>query len=187
MIPRMSAKEFDLFLAFIKNCENYVEFGAGGSTFVASQYVKRSILSLDSSTEWLDLVQKACAPNPTAPTTIYVNIGTIGQWGYPTDLNTKHLWPRYCENMWAHDDAKRGDLYMIDGRFRVASFASTILNCNKNAIIMFHDFSSRKEYHLIREIAREIATSEDMSAFVPRANVETIANNIFENYKFSAA
>jgi hypothetical protein len=71
MQPRMSAKEIDLFVAFVKNSKNSVEFGTGGSTFVASHWVKNSIISLDSSRDWLDNVLRECEKNVTIPNRAY--------------------------------------------------------------------------------------------------------------------
>jgi hypothetical protein len=166
----MSAEEAALFLSFIRNSRNYVEFGAGGSTVVASRHVKNSILSVDSSQEWLDRVRTACAESETRPELAFVNIGPTGDWGFPTDASTKSRWPNYHSAIWKMPRSASADLYLIDGRFRVACFAQTVLHCGPNAIIGIHDFSSRPNYHCIREIADEIATAGDMSFFRPLPN-----------------
>lgn len=187
MQPRMSQKELDLFLAFLRNCSNYAEFGTGGSTFVASQLVKSSIVALDSSVEWLDNVQSACEPNRIKPKLIHVDIGPIGDWGVPTDPNTKDLWPNYHEAMFQAGVAENTDLYMVDGRFRVACFAQIVLHCKKDSIIMFHDFASRGHYHCVRQIAREIATSEDLSVFLPMPDKQDIATKLLQAHRLSPA
>jgi hypothetical protein len=56
---------------------------------------------------------------------------------------------------------------MVDGRFRVACFMQILLRCDPDALIMVHDFKSRQPYHVVREVAREIAAVEDMSVFLP--------------------
>lgn len=187
MQPCMSAKEFDLFLAFIRKCRHYAEFGAGGSTYVASQHVAESIVSLDSSVEWLENVQTACAGHKVQPKLIHIDIGPIGEWGYPTDPKTRNSWPAYHEAMFAVHSPEQTDLYMVDGRFRVACFAQTVLHARKDALIMIHDFSSRPHYHGVREIAREIACAEDLSVFMPLPGVEERARNLLEAHKFTAA
>ena len=47
MLPRMSVEEAALFLSFVQNSRDYVEFGTGGSTVLASKHVKNSILSVE--------------------------------------------------------------------------------------------------------------------------------------------
>jgi hypothetical protein len=41
----------------------------------------------------------------------------------------------------------------------------TLLNCRPDSLIMIHDFASRVAYHVIRKVAREIASAEDLSVF----------------------
>lgn len=173
MVPRMSAEEAALFLSFIRNSRNYVEFGTGGSTVVASRHVKTSILSVDSSQQWLDQVKNACAESETKPELVFIDIGPTGEWGYPTDASTKARWPDYHSAIWKIPHSASADLYLIDGRFRVACFAQTVLHCEPTAIIGIHDFSSRPNYHCVREIADEIASAGDMSFFRPLPKKDT--------------
>jgi hypothetical protein len=42
-----------------------------------------------------------------------------------------------------------------------------LLHCDVDALIMIHDFSSRKHYHVAREVAREVATVDEISVFQP--------------------
>ncbi|MDR3571114.1 MAG: hypothetical protein P4L81_02860 [Candidatus Pacebacteria bacterium] len=183
----MSDKEAELFRSFVRNSDNYIEFGTGGSTIVASQHVTRSITSVDSSVDWLAKVQSACADSIVTPKLVYVDIGPTGDWGYPVDQSAQSRWPRYHEIIWDFEESREADLYMIDGRFRVACFAKTVINCDHNSIIGFHDFASRKHYHCVYEIAREIATAEDMSFFQPLSDVLETATKLIEQYKYNPA
>lgn len=178
----MSAEEAALFLSFVRNSRSYVEFGAGGSTVVTASHVQGSILSVDSSREWLDKVRAACASSPTKPELIFVDIGPTGEWGFPIDNSMKSRWPDYHSAIWKMPHSAAADLYFVDGRFRVACFAQIVLHCNPNAIIGIHDFSSRPKYHCVREIAREIATAGDMSFFRPLPEKKT-AEVLLESFQ----
>jgi hypothetical protein len=68
--------------------------------------------------------------------------------------------------MWENDAADTADLYLIDGRFRVACFLETLLHCRPDAVILFHDFAPRPNYHIVREFAREVATAATLSVFI---------------------
>jgi hypothetical protein len=182
----MSAEETALFLSFLRNSRDYVEFGTGGSTVLASKHVRNSILSVDSSHEWLGRVKTACAANPTKPELVFTDIGPTGEWGYPTDASTKARWPDYHSAIWAIPGSASADLYLIDGRFRVACFAQTVLHCRLNAIIGIHDFSSRPNYHCVREIADEIATAGDISFFRPLRRKHA-ADAILQSYRMEPA
>src|ERR1700754_566932 len=118
LLPRMSPEEVALFLSFVRNSRDYVEFGTGGSTVLASKHVKNSILSVDSSQQWLDQVSGACASSQTKPELTFIDIGPTGDWGFPTDASTKSRWPDYHSAIWKTPRSATADLYLVDGRFR---------------------------------------------------------------------
>ena len=187
MQPRMSQKEYDLFISYVEHSEIYTEFGTGGSTFVASNKVKTKILSIDSSVEWLDLVRNACGDSRLKPDLHFVDIGPTGDWGRPIDEATKPRWPNYHDSIWRIPEASKADLFMIDGRFRVACFAQVILHCSPDAILCFHDFASRPPYHRVLEIAEELVSAEDISFFRPRRDARELATKILDEYRFDPA
>src|SRR3954451_20422082 len=84
MKPRMSPDELALFQAVLKKSSRYLEFGSGGSTFLASSLVKSWVISIDSSQSWLEKVRDACKSNRVQPELILADIGPIGDWGKPT-------------------------------------------------------------------------------------------------------
>lgn len=166
MDVRMSAAELALFKSFLGCSQRYLEFGAGGSTCLAASMGK-AIISIDSSDEWLANVRAQCAllPGSSQPKLIKVDIGPTGDWGAPIDPMTRDKWPSYYNSVWNEPDSTECDLYLIDGRFRVACFMSTVLSCKPSTIVLVHDFSSRPHYHVIKEVSREVARCEDLSAF----------------------
>ena len=190
MQARMSEAELGLFVSFAKCSDNYLEFGTGGSTCLAASNVRNSITALDSSAAWIDKVAEYCSDSklPIAPNLIHVDIGPTGDWGYPTDPTTRHRWSSYHSNIWADANTLDVDLFLIDGRFRVACFVQAVLHAKPNAVILMHDFQSRKQYHVVREIAREVATVEDMSVFLPvGGETRHRAREILQAYEFESA
>jgi hypothetical protein len=99
--------------------------------------------------------------------------------GVPIDASTKSRWPDYHSNIWKIPDSAAADPYFVDGRFRVACFAQIVLHC---AVIGIHDFNSRPNYHCVREIAREIATTGDLSFFRPLPKKEA-AEAILQSFR----
>ena len=167
MTPRMKPGEMLLLRALLTCTDHYLEFGSGGSTCLAASLAQKSVTSVDSSREWLDSVGEFCAQHSEfiQPRLIYVDIGPIGKWGVPTDKKTKPQWSDYHSKVWEVEGCNKADLFMVDGRFRVACFLQTLLHCQPDALIAFHDFSSRPKYHLVREFAREVARDNDLSVF----------------------
>ena len=167
MQPRMSESELRFFESFLTCSDRYLEFGSGGSTFWASRSVKRSVVSIDSSPWWIKTVADFCKDQitPIVPELVHVDIGPTGDWGVPIDQRALERWPNYHNQIWLAPTASEADLYMVDGRFRVACFMQIALHCEIDAIIMLHDFASRQKYHIVGEVAREIARVEDLSVF----------------------
>lgn len=187
MIPRMSNNEKALFLSFLVVSDSYLEFGTGGSTVAACSHVKSSIVSVESSKSWLNSVDLACSGSRVRPELVFADIGKVGDWGYPVDVGRMPDWPRYHTNVWRIPKSSEADMYLIDGRFRVASFAQTVLHCKPEAIIAFHDFRSRGQYHCVRQIAREIAVAEDLSIFQPITSKRDLALSLLEEFKLDPA
>ena len=168
LVPRMSDAELALFASFLRQSHDYLEFGSGGSTCAASRSVRNSVTTVDSSANWLRDVEQACAGEDcrVKPVTVHVDIGATGAWGRPVDASSQDRWPSYYETVWQRPASSDADLYLVDGRFRVACFMKTLLSCRADAVIMIHDFASRVQYHVIGQVARQIASAEDFSAFV---------------------
>jgi hypothetical protein len=165
----MSDNEQKLFEATLKPARGYLEFGAGGSTCLATSLVQGTVITIDSSQEWLDRVQQSCGQEYRAKLTlVHVDIGATGEWGYPADNNARHRWPDYHSSVWRQDGSSDADLYMIDGRFRVACFMQVLLHSQRSSLIMIHDFCIRNNYHIIREVAREVAVADSLSLFIRR-------------------
>jgi hypothetical protein len=186
----MSDNECALFKSVLKCARRYLEFGSGGSTFVAASLVKDSLISVDCSSEWLDKVRNACESESgfIKPTLVQVDIGATSDWGYPSDSGTRERWPDYHRKIWVRSESSDADLYMVDGRFRVACFMQILLHGRRDALIMIHDFDFRSEYHVVREVAREIAVAGSLSVLQRRDDRnETHMREILAAYEYDPA
>ncbi|MBK1662826.1 hypothetical protein [Paracraurococcus ruber] len=152
----------------------YVEFGAGGSTCLAAGLVRQGIISVDSAPAWLDQVREACAARalPVQPVLVHADIGETGPWGYPADASRREAWPGYHAAPWALPGAADADLCLVDGRFRVACCMQALLHCRPDTLVAIHDFAPRRRYHVVREVAREVAAVQTLSLFVRRPDFD---------------
>lgn len=165
----MSDDEKRLFAALLRPVTSYVEFGCGGSTVFALSHMQGTVVSQDSSRQWLDSVAAACREQHLGePQLVLADIGPTGEWGCPLDESCRERWPSYSGGIWDRPGTESADLYLVDGRFRVACFLETLLRCRPDALILIHDYAPRPEYHVVREFAREIATAATLCAFVRR-------------------
>ncbi|MFG1463513.1 hypothetical protein V5F77_11500 [Xanthobacter sp. DSM 24535] len=189
MAVAMRPAERALFESLLRCARNFVEFGAGGSTLFAAGLVKETIISLDSSKEWLDRVLDDCVAfkAPILPKLIYIDIGETKEWGFPKDESARDRWPDYYTKIWSVEGAKEADLYLVDGRFRVACFMQTLLNAPPHALIAIHDFANRANYHVVREVADERASAENFSVFTRKVNFDhALAEDILNRHKLIA-
>lgn len=170
----MTPAELQVFASLLAGARRYVEFGAGGSTVLAAELVKESVISFDSSREWLDRVIVACRARHTrlTPGLVLLDIGETGDWGFPKDRQSRDRWPLYHSSMWGDPRPAAADFYLIDGRFRVACFTQVLLHAGADALVAIHDYATRPHYHRITEIAHEVRRINDLSIFTRRADFD---------------
>ncbi|WP_246787736.1 hypothetical protein [Bradyrhizobium sp. CCBAU 53421] len=171
----MDGQEVTLFKSFVDLSTRYLEFGSGGSTWLACQTRKEWVISIDSSLEWLNNVGDATRDASTRPQLLHVDIGKLREWGYPIEKEKESTWPDYHERVWERPESKTADLYFVDGRFRVACFVQCVLHGAPGAFIAIHDFENRPHYHSVRTVAREIARANNMSVFQRPARIDVDA------------
>ncbi len=168
--PRMSPAEITAFSAYCSGARAYAEFGCGGTTLIACQMVKRRVITLDSDPAWLRKVSDACRAAPTRlqPETVAADIGPTKEWGYPVDQLRRADWPCYHEAIWSTPGVAGADLYLVDGRFRVACLLQILLHAPSHATIMFHDYASRPYYHIIEPLVTAVSRVEELATFKRR-------------------
>jgi hypothetical protein len=184
----MTDKEAALLEAHLRATRSYLEFGSGGSTFLAAQYVRDSLISVDSSLEWLTRVESEIGKvRKHADISLHhVDIGPLVQWGYPADHSNRNSWPQYSTSVWQNEGSTDADLYLIDGRFRVACFSETLVHARVGAMILIHDFESRPEYHVVKELTRRVAVADELSVFVKDTNSNVdAAKKMAEAYRYN--
>ena len=119
MQPHMTAAEVTQFELQLAGLSSLLEFGCGGSTLVGARQVRR-IVSVDSDPLWLAKVQAEVAHEAVDFTPVHIDIGPVGEWGYPIDESRLRDWPRYHTQIWRSMGGSH-DAEQIDRRFRVAS------------------------------------------------------------------
>jgi len=117
----------------------------------------------------------------------YVNIGEIGDWGFPTSRNNMSTWLTYSETIWKH--GRTADLVLVDGRFRLACalqalYASnfpldvSFANANqttpinpRDITIMMHDFANRNHYHKALDYMDVIYCIDTLTVLKPKSTI----------------
>jgi hypothetical protein len=85
-------------------------------------------------------------------TNVHIDIGETGSWGNPVDESGIHNYWSYPSVVWEliADQDNDPDLILIDGRFRVACFLTSLLHARASTTIIFDDFYDRDHYHLVQ-------------------------------------
>ncbi|WP_204840026.1 hypothetical protein [Cereibacter ovatus] len=144
-----------------------LEFGSGGSTWIAAQMPDKTILSVESDRAWAhDIAARLAAESPLSmPVIHHVDIGPVGKWGKP--VNSEHWtdFHRYPLAPWSVPGFPSPDVVLIDGRFRAACFLSVCINCKKPTRILFDDYKDRPNYRLVERFFKPVRMVGRMAEF----------------------
>ena len=174
MHVHMEPDERALFTKLLSQASSYTEFGSGGSTVLAASLLSGAVTSVDSSKEWLARVETACGQVSvrSPPRFVFADIGPTVEWGQPADDSCRNRWPLYGLSAWEVDGAENADMFLVDGRFRVACFLETLLRCREEAKIAIHDYAPRPGYHVVEPFVDCIAAAGTLSVFRRRPSVD---------------
>jgi hypothetical protein len=162
----MTTGEIDLLVRFLTASIDYFEFGMGGSTVLASRIMGR-ITAIESDAKWVEAVRKEIKNDSPLINLHHVNIGPTGKWGAPVGRTCENLFDDYSLSIRNHG-SRNIDLCLVDGRFRVACFIEALRNSRSDAVIGIHDYTNRKQYHIVEKWARPIAICDTLAFFVRR-------------------
>lgn len=125
-----------------KSVTNILEYGSGGSTWIASQLPNKTITAVESDFLWTKSLSSAIlSQNPQSiPKIISVDIGHTGEWGRPMESVYWNKYIDYAIAPWQDSIAPHPDVILIDGRFRTACFATALLQITKPTTILFDDY-----------------------------------------------
>jgi len=174
----------DAFKYHLKKAKIYGEYGCGASTIYAISNFNGHIISVETDKKWADKVQSNIPNEEKERINInWIDVGPVLSWGYPVNMDKKNNFINYQKKIWTEQSP---DFVLIDGRFRVACFIQSILNCNIGSSIIIDDYYNRKYYHCVEEVVelKEIY-GDRMALFVKDKEIdEEKAMNIYEEYKF---
>lgn len=182
MQPVMTDAEIALLERRLSGCTSLLEFGCGGSTFVAARHVGR-IVSVDSDPAWLAKVERTLAQEAVDFFPFHADIGPVGEWGYPMDEAHMRAWPRYHVAVWRQLSGSP-DAVLVDGRFRVACLLQAVIHCRPDALFLFHDFQDRPQYHRVLKHVELIDSADTLAVLRARGDVDgkAVLHDLFDHY-----
>lgn len=163
----------DMLRAAYAGAEVVLEYGSGGSSFVAMEAGARKLFTVESDAGWAARIADSLAtafPRRAAHVH-HVDIGPTADWGRPADTSGFAAYPDYATTVWDRPDFEMPDVVLIDGRFRVACFLTVMLRATRPVTVLFDDYHRRPEYHWIEEFGAPVGRARRMARFevTPRA------------------
>ena len=152
------------FVEQLKKSKKYLEYGSGGSTYVAAKLGVRFI-AVESDPYFLKSVQRKIRADGHArdvgQTYRYADIGLTEYVGYPlrpwrASERRVAKFRRYSDPPpECFEDGTLPDLVLVDGRFRVACAlkALRMLQNERGWAIVVDDYVNRPHYHVIADFA----------------------------------
>jgi hypothetical protein len=158
--PEEIKKQFDshvifdgddgLFKALLPSIDNYFEYGCGKSTEYVYKFSNANIYSVDTSKEWAGKIQNLSKGSEDNRLNVkWVDVGQVGDWGTPVSFEKRQNFPEYANWFWGL--GVDPDLVVIDGRFRVYCFLTSIKFAPVGTKIIFDDYKDRPFYHIAEE------------------------------------
>ena len=179
--PHFDAQSTEFFNEVIRQARTYLEYGSGGSTLLAHQYVKH-LVSVESDGRFLNAVKRKLSRQKLgAETTLmHVNIGITEHWGKPVFTKPTparlHRWRKYAQAPWTYFRSKgiEPDLILIDGRFRAACALESLLGLSNESacIILIDDYVTHQEYREVEEVADLVEMKGRMAVFNTRPDMD---------------
>ena len=134
------------------------------------------IITVESDKLFLDSVKNRVSDTSSSSNVKYqhVDVGPTKEWGYPADPSTAPSWPQYYLSPWRLITQGNSfpDLIMIDGRFRVACFLTSLIYARPKTVILFDDYEDRPVYHCVEKHLKPDLMADRMAKFIVPEGVD---------------
>jgi hypothetical protein len=157
-----TGRDASLFLENAYLSKVYGEYGVGKTTKLVRLNSDALIIAVDTNSEYLRKIITKISPR-SDDQIFYKNIGLIARMGYPIDYSKRSLFKDYFESLWKFKE--KPDFVLIDGRFRVACFLTSLIHAEPGTLILFDDYD-RCVYHVVEEIILPTRTTSTQALFV---------------------
>jgi len=160
-----------LFVDVMAGCWAYAEYGMGVSTRWVAKHTEAVISSVDTAGAWVDQTREA-VPD-LRHTLTHVDLGPVRNWGWPVGYHLRDRFTDYMDAPWnVRDDY---DVVLVDGRFRVACFATVLLRARPGTRLVFDDYGNRPKYHLVEDYLEPVKRTKRQALFVVPDTVDRAA------------
>jgi len=150
-----------LFKEILSNTKIYGEYGCGNSTEWVLENTNAIIKSVETVKEIADKYEEVH----------YVNVGPIGGWGRPESYEFRDAFVEYTDWIWRGD---KPDTVLVDGRFRVCCFLSSLKYADIGTKIIFDDYLNYPIYHIVEKFVKPEQKCGRQALFIVPNNIDHI-------------
>jgi len=168
----------------LKTTKSFLEFGSGGSTVLASKYVKGDIISIESDIEWFNKLKIIFKEYSNVKLYLVDLMCKPRTWGHPSaecPQSQKRKYSQIVKSL----DLSEVNLILIDGRFRVACALHIHPLISNETDVLFDDFGDRLEHYSIVLNYYDVVTRIDRMIHLRKKNI-IIPKEIIEKYELIA-
>lgn len=163
----MPAQEADLLRGHYAAATSILEYGAGGSTVMASEMAGKHIISVETDQRWVEDMQAYFDLNPgqSPVDLIWANIGKTRKWGRPKDDSQWRDFARYPLEIWDLEGVPHPDVVLVDGRFRAGCVLAAAYRCRQPVTVLVDDYKPRPSYHRVEAYVGKPELTGRMAVF----------------------
>lgn len=167
-----------MFKRVVLRARVYGEYGVGASTDWVYENTNARIVAVDTSIEWARSVLRG--KDPLRISIEFADCGPLGDWGRPLTYEFRDKFASYTEKIWT--GGSKPDTVLIDGRFRVCCFLTSLLRADPGTKLIFDDYNDRIHYHVVEEVLKPVEKCGrqalfELSADFDRELAETLARD----------
>lgn len=139
-----------LFKKILMETQVYGEYGCGASTRWVLRHTNSDILAVDTSIQWIESVTRRLIPADQGRLKIHhADLGPLLSYGHPASYQHRNRFCDYTDWIWAQ--AQKPDTVLIDGRFRVCCFLTSLKLADPGTKLIFDDYTERGYYHVVED------------------------------------
>ena len=143
----------DLFKKLLLEVKIYFEYGCGKSTKYVYKKSNATIFSVDTSKDWAAKILHLPKDNNKNRLNVkWIDVGDVADWGYPVSFKKKINFVEYANWFW--NLGLKPNLVLIDGRFRILCFLTSIKFGPIGTKIVFDDYINRPFYHVAEDFLK---------------------------------
>ena len=143
-----------LFKKSIEGIKIYGEYGCGLSSKWMLKNTNCKVISVDSSKEWVEKIKTENKKYVSRLKINHVDLGKVRRWGFPINYDNNSNFSDYTDYIWKQSE--RPKLVLVDGRFRVCCFLTSLKFAEAGTKIIFDDYVNSPHYHFIEKYVSRI-------------------------------